>query len=204
MNLLANCDRHSGSKKLINDLGLKRGIEVGVRECYFADHLLGTKLEVLYGVDIAPIWENVRQMQARYPADRWIFSEGKSPDFASQFADGFFDFIYIDAGHSYKEVMADLHGWWPKLRVGGAIMLDDWMFGSNYKCGENFYGVPQATCQFVEDMGQDLYVTGMDGPPNDFDKFFGWALYNSYQAWRGNNGHYAEFKQNVQGYIIKK
>ena len=45
---------------------------------------------------------------------------------ASKFPDGFFDWIYVDALHSYTAVMADLHAWWPKLRAGGLISGDDY------------------------------------------------------------------------------
>jgi len=30
--------------------------------------------------------------------------------------DGSLDFIYLDAGHMYKDVMEDLKHWWPKLK----------------------------------------------------------------------------------------
>jgi len=36
------------------------------------------------------------------------------------------DFIFIDADHSYDSVMADLHAWTPKLRVGGTLAGHDY------------------------------------------------------------------------------
>ena len=39
---------------------------------------------------------------------------------------GFYDFIYIDAGHKSKEVLADMIFTWPLLRQGGIMILDDY------------------------------------------------------------------------------
>jgi SAM-dependent methyltransferase len=36
------------------------------------------------------------------------------------------DFVMIDAGHSYNDVMVDLHTWWRKLKPGGIIAGDDY------------------------------------------------------------------------------
>ncbi len=36
------------------------------------------------------------------------------------------DAIYIDAGHTYEHVMADLRAWWPALRPGGVMFGDDY------------------------------------------------------------------------------
>jgi hypothetical protein len=44
---------------------------------------------------------------------------------AKKFADGSIDFIWVDAGHEYDEVLADLQAWWPKLKAQGIIGGDD-------------------------------------------------------------------------------
>jgi predicted O-methyltransferase YrrM len=36
------------------------------------------------------------------------------------------DFLYVDADHTDASVTADLHAWWPHLRVGGLIAGDDY------------------------------------------------------------------------------
>jgi len=38
---------------------------------------------------------------------------------AKLFPDDYFDFVYIDAGHSYDEVMSDMQIWWSKCKSGG-------------------------------------------------------------------------------------
>jgi len=45
---------------------------------------------------------------------------------SSLFAPASVDFVMIDAGHSYNDVMADLHTWWRKVKPGGYIAGDDY------------------------------------------------------------------------------
>ena len=42
------------------------------------------------------------------------------------YADGTFDFIYVDARHDYAGVIQDLSMWWPKLAVGGVMAGHDY------------------------------------------------------------------------------
>jgi hypothetical protein len=51
-----------------------------------------------------------------------------SPAAAATFADCSLDFVWLDAGHTFEEVSADLAAWLPKLRYGGVIGGDDWPF----------------------------------------------------------------------------
>lgn len=51
---------------------------------------------------------------------------GASPDAASQFADGEFDIVYIDAEHDYESVKKDIEAWRPKARHTIA--------GHDYRC----------------------------------------------------------------------
>jgi hypothetical protein len=53
---------------------------------------------------------------------------GLSTEIASLFGDLSVDFIFLDAGHSYADVKADLTSWWPKLKTGGVMAGDDWCF----------------------------------------------------------------------------
>ena len=45
---------------------------------------------------------------------------------ANEFEDGSFDFIYIDANHTYEAVKADVEAWLPKVRMAGIISGHDY------------------------------------------------------------------------------
>ena len=45
---------------------------------------------------------------------------------SSKYQDNFFDYIYIDAEHTYKAVTKDLEVWYPKLKKNGTLFGDDY------------------------------------------------------------------------------
>lgn len=65
---------------------------------------------------------------------------------AERIPDDSLDFVFIDAGHSYEAVTADIRAWWPKVKVGG------WFGGHDYH--EHHPGVIRAvTERFSENRG---------------------------------------------------
>lgn len=46
---------------------------------------------------------------------------------ANMFPDEHFDFVYIDADHSYEGVVRDMKAWWPKVKKGGLFCGDDYI-----------------------------------------------------------------------------
>lgn len=86
------------------------------------------------------------------------------------FPDSFFDFIYIDANHKYEYVKRDIEMWYPKLKIGGVFMCDDyiptydrhvWMTFSDGRdsiyAGE--FGVTEAVDEFISEKNIKLYIT---------------------------------------------
>tara|TARA_B110000438_G_scaffold57619_1_gene57652 strand:+ start:1591 stop:2268 length:678 start_codon:yes stop_codon:yes gene_type:complete len=49
-----------------------------------------------------------------------------SKEVSKKFKDNYFDYIYIDAEHSYSAVKQDLECWFPKLKKNGYIFGDDY------------------------------------------------------------------------------
>ena len=50
---------------------------------------------------------------------------GKSAIMADLFEDNFFNFIFIDASHTYEDVKLDVEKWYPKVKSGGLISGHD-------------------------------------------------------------------------------
>tara|TARA_Y100001970_G_scaffold285539_1_gene405600 strand:- start:8662 stop:9345 length:684 start_codon:yes stop_codon:yes gene_type:complete len=49
-----------------------------------------------------------------------------SQDASSTYEDNFFDYVYIDAEHTYEAVINDLKFWYPKLKKNGILFGDDY------------------------------------------------------------------------------
>lgn len=135
--------------KLIDELGLKVGVELGVNEGYFSDYLLANSgLTRLYSIDAwsrdaektmaAPFkaWtvrhdeveeaeRKSREVLAKY-GERSVVVKALSWEAADTVADGSIDFIMFDAGHRFSGFALDLIKWWPKVRMGGVIAGHDY------------------------------------------------------------------------------
>lgn len=121
------------------ELGFKLGAEIGVQQGIHAETLCkynpGLKL---YCVDIwEPVFgykEDEAQHNAYYrealdrlkPYDCTIIRK-YSMDAVSDFEDGSLDFVYIDAGHDFKNVAMDIVEWPKKVRSNGIV------FGHDFK-----------------------------------------------------------------------
>lgn len=76
----------------------------------------------------------------------------QSQDIAGEFEDGYFDFLYIDGLHTYDQVTLDLDLYWPKVRVGGLIIGDDYAWQNSGVIGDRTAGcsVFRAVHDFVD------------------------------------------------------
>lgn len=158
-NFLAKDDRYTGFSKLINLFNYKIGVEVGTREGFYSKYLLlNSSLEKLYAIDNSPAWGYMNPLKEEF-GDRFVFMDARSPDIADTFENEFFDFVYIDAWHSYEAVKADLEGWWPKLKKGGLFAGDDFLNFPHHPEGE--FGVVLAVETFFNNIKHEYYVTGL-------------------------------------------
>jgi hypothetical protein len=83
--------------------------------------------------------------------------KGFSKDWAAQFEDEYFDWIYIDADHSKKAVLEDLNCWYPKLKKGGAISGHDFL--PNPHEITHYFGVDAAVEDFFGSEAQNVQLT---------------------------------------------
>jgi len=75
-----------------------------------------------------------------------------SVDAAADYPDEYFDYVHIDADHTYDAVLADLNAWWPKVKVGGVISGHDYIANKTLKSGVTF-GVIEAVAEFRKQNG---------------------------------------------------
>ena len=72
---------------------------------------------------------------------------GLTSEIVGTFEDQSFDFIYIDADHSYEAVRQDIQLSNKKLKPNGVLAFND--FGRIVRPGFGVFGVHQAVCEFV-------------------------------------------------------
>ena len=85
--------------------------------------------------------------------------------FSQQYS-GVFDFIYIDADHSYPAVKADLKEAWRCLRRGGCLGGHDYSVNPAKVVNAEYYnhmGVKAAVDEFMADKGIPMHGLAMDG-----------------------------------------
>lgn len=180
---IAHRDEFAG---MIDELGLKIGVEIGVDEGKFSDLLLAnSKLEILHGVDA---WStdiekthskyaavSAAKMAARHQdynsleagARALLAKYGKrsniiksiSWDAAAEFQDGSIDFIYFDGSHSAEGFLKDMESWYSKVRVGGLVSGHDY-------CRKRGYAVIEVVNKFLPEHGLAIHLTKENKSPS--------------------------------------
>ena len=74
--------------------------------------------------------------------------EGLSHEVMATFEDEFFDWVYIDADHSYSGALRDAKACVPKVRAGGCLIFNDFAHIDPYL---GRYGVHCAVVDFMEE-----------------------------------------------------
>jgi len=134
---------------LIRQMGYKRICEVGVSKGAFLSVLAVSNPSHLVGVDVwdkydKEAYRSIPHYNRIFPHDQnkiwrenvqsWAEKSDLKIDIvvnfsveaSKQFEDGYFDFVYIDANHTYNSVIADLEAWYPKIRKGGMLAGHDY------------------------------------------------------------------------------
>lgn len=157
--------------------------EVGVMKGDGIENLIKCDPRLIIGIDIwednnhLPTTNNMNQqvmnyhyreslkLMIKYPQLKLI--KGLSADYVDLFPDNFFDFVYIDADHSYDGVKSDLHNWWSKVSVGGVLGGHDYFkYTSAYT-----FGVIEAVDEFLIQNNipmSNFYVTPESFAPSFF------------------------------------
>jgi predicted O-methyltransferase YrrM len=67
------------------------------------------------------------------------FIKGKSVEVARSFQDQGIDLLFIDGHHSKEDAKLDYESWYPKVKVGGCIVIHDVYFNHYYTNGTTWY-----------------------------------------------------------------
>lgn len=105
--------------------------------------------------DMDAIFEEVR---ARLGAlENVDLNRGRSEDVLAGFPDGYFDWVYIDGNHYYEYVLRDLELCHVKVKPGGIVAGDDYLWGA-----KDGFPVRRAVQDFVNrrGLGDRLVVIG--------------------------------------------
>ncbi|MBI3512265.1 MAG: class I SAM-dependent methyltransferase [Bacteroidetes bacterium] len=86
--------------------------------------------------------------------------KGYSWDILKEFPDHFFDYIYLDADHSYDAVKKDLERILSKIKPSGLIQLNDYTVYDPVNMQP--YGVKKAANEFMNDNNYEMIWYGLD------------------------------------------
>lgn len=129
------------------------GVELGVE--------WGTNANLLYQIakpkhlTLIDVWNNPDPYEATLERFRGkpnvTIRRKRGREVFSEFADSSLDWIFIDANHAYEAVKEDLEQWFPKVKMGGWIIMHD-------------YGMPMGVTRAVDEFLEkhnDLHYVGL-------------------------------------------
>jgi hypothetical protein len=106
-------------------------VEVGIYRCEFSKKILEiTQPKKLYLFDIADRFIRIanENFKTEIAQNKVEVRKGDSTQVLLSMPDGFFDWIYIDGLHTYEKVKEDLEAARLKIKRGGIIALNDYIF----------------------------------------------------------------------------
>lgn len=167
MNIIKTIKKREDVVNLIQSLENPKICEVGVRTGGYFDFLLQDNVSEAHGVDIWRSTDSTGQNDNLYDQNTLdnqyneVFTKYRhdnrvrlirefSVNAARFFPDEYFDFIYIDADHTYDAVKEDLRAWYPKVKKGGILSGHDYISAEmTMKLGHSVpFGVIEAVSEF--------------------------------------------------------
>jgi hypothetical protein len=131
------------------------GAEIGVQFGLFSEQILKDWKGALLCVDYWQDQAIMNDAKRRLDDGRVTFIHDDTLKAAQQSLPESLDFVFIDAGHQYEEVKADLEAWFPKVRKGGVVS------GHDYVKYQDF-GVIEAVDEFAKAHGYTVEFTDED------------------------------------------
>ncbi len=145
---------------LFDQLGLKRGAEIGVEKGMYSKVLLEKNPgSTLFCVDPWLAYPGYREHVSQEKLDGFLeetkaYLQGLdfvivrklSVDAAREFPDESLDYVYIDGNHEFSHVVADICAWYPKVKKGGIVSGHDYISRRDPKLNMH---VPEAVRGFT-------------------------------------------------------
>ena len=162
---------------ILDRLEAKHICEVGVRKGEFFETLIqGRKLKLAVAIDIwyefaqdsqndtklsryeLAIMRRIFELKFKQVPGVLIVNQ-LSQVAVEAFPDELFDFVYLDADHTYTETIKDLMRWWDKVKSGGVIAGHD--YNSTSENNRVKFEVKKAVDYFVGDydLQDQLFIT---------------------------------------------
>lgn len=129
-------DHRDTMEALARERRWKRGVELGLGHGLLFARFLALGIDMV-GVDLGLRPERRANVEKLGGTVHWMSTKEAS----ALVPDGWADFVFIDAGHSYQAVAEDIALWQPKVREGG------WFGGHDYH--PKFPGVIKAVNELV-------------------------------------------------------
>ena len=151
--------------KTILELGTGYGISGGV--------FLDCGVTKLVSVDNKPVKEEKGKIMAHFKAGQEVIfmqEDTMNPLLKDKF--DVFDFVYVDAGHTYTECKNDIELAYSKLENGGTILIHDYGHANN-KIPDGYhdsYGVCRAVDEFVQKFRNQIGKHGV--VPEEHNSFY--------------------------------
>lgn len=147
----------------------KNGIvaEIGVDEGHFTKEIL--EFNSPNKLHLIDVWNTDRYHQGKreqveitfkneIEKEKVVLNLGFSTEVVQDFPDGYFDWVYIDTTHCYKNTLQELEMYSVKIKPGGFLAGHDFIIG-NWK-GLVKYGVIEAVYEFcIKNNWELIYLT---------------------------------------------
>lgn len=117
------------------------GSHLGKSSSYMAVEIANSEKNIkFYTVDLWFEWDDgcrFEMFMKNMKPLRKFFKPLKmsSVDASKKFADNSIDFLFLDAGHEYEDIIADMSAWYPKVKKGGIIAGHDYYPNQQDKWG---------------------------------------------------------------------